>query len=147
MTSTAAPAPPLPNLHRWFRFAATATLAALAVTAAMLALRHDGWRVPFVAAHLAALLALVPLGAGIALHAYRHHRRRNSGTGAALRGVVAANRLNAALVAIILVAAAVSVSQFTGVRVIRASANAVTVALVLTLVVRYFRWRAAAASA
>ena len=146
MTTTAAPSPPFPTLHRWFRFAVTATLAALALTIAMLALRADAWRVPFVAAHLAALLALLPLGAGILVHAYRHHRRFHVGAGETLRAIVEANRLNTALVAVILVAAAISISQFTGVRVIRASANAVTVTLVVTLVIRYFRWRAVAAT-
>lgn len=145
MTTTASRVPPFPNLHRWFRFAAIATLAALALTGAMLALRADAWRIPFVAAHLAALLALLPLGAGIVIHAYRNHRRFHPTPTATLRAIVEANRLNAAIVAIILVAAGISISQFTGVRVIRASANAVTVTLVLTLVVRYFRWRASAA--
>ena len=45
---------------RWFRAWGMAALVALAATVSMLLAGAEGWRVPFVAAHLAALLALLP---------------------------------------------------------------------------------------
>jgi len=125
---------------RWFRGWGVAALASLAVTGGMLALRLEAWRTPFVLAHLAALLALVPLGAVLVGRTFARYRRERGSLVGALRGTLAHDRLATLLVALALVAVAVSLSQFNdGVRVVRSMANFTTVAVIVVLVRRYLR--------
>ncbi|MDA0366438.1 MAG: hypothetical protein O2843_11355, partial [Chloroflexi bacterium] len=58
-------------LDRLFRVAGAGALIALAATGAALALGVEAWRVPFVLAHLLALVALLPLGVALVLAALR----------------------------------------------------------------------------
>lgn len=125
---------------RWFRGWGVAALASLAVTGAMLALRLEAWRAPFVLAHLAALLALVPLGVVLVGGTFARYRRERGSVLGALRGTLTHDRLATLLVALALVAVAVSLSQFQdGVRVVRSLANLTTVGVIVVLVGRYLR--------
>ncbi|MEZ4554176.1 MAG: hypothetical protein R3B59_09745 [Dehalococcoidia bacterium] len=127
-------------VDRWFRGWGVAALASLAVTGGMLALRLEAWRAPFVIAHLAALLALVPLGAVLVGRTFARYRRERGSVLAALRGTLSHDRLATMLVAVAFVAAAVSLSQFQdGVRVVRSIANFTTVGVIAVLVGRYLR--------
>lgn len=125
---------------RWFRIAGTGTLAALAVTGAMLALDASEWRVPFVLAHLGALSGLLPLAlvlvATTAGEAYAEQRT----LGGALRGVLTRDRVATVLVAIFLAGVVVSLSQFQdGIRWLRTVANLTAVSCALLLIGRYLR--------
>ncbi len=126
----------------WFRGAGTVALGTLAGTAIMLALRMDAWRLPFVLAHLCALLALVPLGLVLVSHTLSTYYRARSSFAAALRGTLTHDRFVTALVIVVFTAATISLSQFEGgVRWVRAAANYATVSAILVLVVRYLRSR------
>ena len=125
---------------RWFRGFGVGALAALATTAALLAAQVDAWRVPFVAAHLAALVALIPLAIALVTHATLEARGVHGSLLASLGAVPRRHPTTSLLVALVLFAAVISISQFTGVRAIRATANLIAVALILSLVVRYLRW-------
>ncbi|MFA7248912.1 MAG: hypothetical protein WC273_04705 [Dehalococcoidia bacterium] len=122
----------LRRVDRWFRIAGVATLLALAVTIAMLLGGVESWRVPFVAAHLAALAALLPLGIALVVLGYREA----GGPGAML-----ARHWRIVLV-LAVIAASVTVTgmEFTANRDIRRVSNIVTVSLVVLLVVQYLRW-------
>ena len=125
---------------RWFRGWGVAALASLVVTGAMLALRLDAWRAPFVLAHLAALLALVPLGVVLVGRTFARYRRQRGSVLGALRGTLTHDRLATGLVVLSLVAVAVSLSQFQdGVRVVRSLANLTTVSVIVVLVGRYLK--------
>jgi hypothetical protein len=125
---------------RWFRGWGVAALVSLAVTLGMLALRLEAWRAPFVLAHLAALLALVPLGVVLVGRTFARYRRERGSVLGAVRGTLAHDRLATLLVAVAFVAAAVSLSQFQdGVRVVRSLANFTTVGVIVVLVGRYLR--------
>lgn len=127
---------------RWFRVWGVAALAALAATAAMLALRLEAWRVPFVAAHLAALLALVPLGLALVASTYRAQVRAGNRGFDAVRATLEYDRVATTLTVLAFVAAAVSLSQFDGgIRIVRTVANITTVSMVVTLITRYLRSR------
>lgn len=129
-------------VDRWFRAWGVLALAALGATAAMLALRAEPWRVPFVAAHLAALLALAPLGIALVVSTYVRQLRRGLSAFEAIRATLAHDRVATALTLVAFVAAAVSLSQFEGgVRWVRTTANLVTVTAAVTLIVRYLRSR------
>ena len=125
---------------RWFRGCGIAALVALTATAAMLAFRLDAWRAPFVLAHLAALLALLPLAIVIVWQTYaRGYEERRSILGA-LQATLTHDRVTTLLVAIALVAVAVSLSQFSGgIRALRAAANVTAVSMIVVLVARYLR--------
>jgi hypothetical protein len=115
-------------------------LVALAVTGAMLALGAGPWRVPFVLAHLCALIALVPLGVALVAGALREGYARRRSPAGALRATAERYPLVTALVLLSFVTVAISLSQFSGgVRWVRAAANLTTVAIALTLVARYVR--------
>ncbi len=130
---------------RWFRAWGLGCVAALGVTGVMLAMGADGWRAPFVAAHLAALLALLPLGLALVADALVRSVRVQGSARIALLAVVNGHRVESALVALAFVGAAVSVSQFSdGIRAVRTGANIVTVSAVLILVVRYLNHARAA---
>ncbi|MGE0227040.1 MAG: hypothetical protein AB7I38_10240 [Dehalococcoidia bacterium] len=125
---------------RWFRGWGVAALAALVVTIAMIALRLEAWRAPFVLAHLAALLALVPLGVVLVGRTFARYRRERGSVLGAVRGTLAHDGVATVLVAVAFVAAAVSLSQFQdGVRVVRSLANFTTVGVIVVLVGRYLR--------
>ena len=125
---------------RWFRGWGLAAVASLVVTGVMLALSLEAWRAPFVLAHLSALLALVPLGAVLVGRTFARYRRERGSVLGAVQGTLAHDRLATLLVAIALVAVAVSLSQFQdGVRVVRSAANLTTVGIIVVLVGRYLR--------
>lgn len=125
---------------RWFRGWGVAALLALLATGAMLAFSLDAWRAPFVLAHLCALLALVPLGAVLVGRTFARYREERGSLLAAVRGTLAHDRLATALVAVALVAVAVSLSQFDGgVRLVRSAANLTAVAVIVVLVGRYLK--------
>ncbi|MPZ99424.1 MAG: hypothetical protein GEU80_08830 [Dehalococcoidia bacterium] len=130
---------PVQIADRWFRACGLAAVAALGATAGMLAGGAEAWRVPFVLAHLAALLALVPLGFALVARAFIEARAERGSAWGAISGVIERYPLVTTLVAATFVTAAVSLSQFEGVRWLRSAANLATVALVVTLVVRYLR--------
>jgi hypothetical protein len=137
---TRAPSRTVFVVDRLFRVAGVVVVVALAVTGAMLALGQGAWRVPFVAAHLAALIALVPLGLALVFGALRDGAREG-GSPAAAPGVVWRRyRLVTVLVLLTFVTVAITLSQFSGgVRGVRVVSNLATVAIVLTLVARYLR--------
>ncbi len=141
--------PPAPEpVHRWFLACAATTAASLAVTVGALAVGVGWWRGPFVLAHAAALLALIPLAIAVLTVAWRRERQQTAGNRAALRALLRRHRQEAALAAMALGTAAVSLSQFPeGVRALRATANGFTIGLMFLLVLRYGRarrrWRAA----
>ncbi len=126
----------------WFRAWGTAALLSLTVTAGALLAGFEGWRLPFVLAHLAALLALVPLGLVILSRVVGGEYARRGSVAGAVRGVFAHDRIASVLVVVALVAIAVSLSQFQdGIRWLRALANYTTVSIILVLVARYLRTR------
>jgi MFS family permease len=123
---------------RWFRGWGVAALLALLATGAMLALSLEAWRAPFVLAHLCALLALVPLGVVLVARTFARYREERGSVLGGVRGTLAHDRLTTLLVAVALVAVAVSLSQFDGgVRAVRSAANLTTVAVIVALVGRY----------
>ena len=129
-------------VDRWFRVWGVLALLALAATAAMLALRLEAWRGPFVAAHLAALLALFPLGVALVASTYLGRLRTGHSTLGAVGATLTHDRVATALTVLALAAACVSLSQFeVGVRMERTAANLVTVSVVVVLVGRYVRSR------
>ena len=124
----------------WFRGWGFGAIAALVGTLGMLALRMPEWRVPFVIAHVAALLAVAPLGVVLVGQTFARYRRESGSVAGGLRGLFTHDRLVTALVLASFVTAAVSLSQFQGgIRWLRALANYSTVAIVVTLTSRYLR--------
>lgn len=124
----------------WFRGWGYGAIAALVGTLAMLAVQMPEWRVPFVIAHLAALLAVAPLGVVLVVQTFARYRRSSDSVAGGLRGLFTHDRLVTALVLAAFVTAAVSLSQFQGgIRWLRALANYSTVAIVVTLIWRYLR--------
>ena len=124
----------------WFRGWGFGAIAALVGTLAMLWLQMPEWRVPFVVAHLAGLLAVAPLGVVLVGQTFARYRRSSGSVAGGLRGLFTHDRLVTALVLASFVTAGVSLSQFQGgIRWLRALANYSTVAIVVTLVWRYLR--------
>lgn len=117
---------------RWFRILGVATVMALGSTGILLLAEGNAWRVMFVITHLAALLALLPLGIVLVLRAYRHE--------GGLLAMAARHPLVGALLACLAVTVTMSLLNFQGDREVRRIANLTTVAIVLVLVVRYLRW-------
>lgn len=141
MTSTAAgrtasrraPGPWLLRLDAGFRFFGKVTLALLLATAGLLLAGVEAWRALFALAHLAALIALVPLGVALAVHAVRQE--------GSLGAAVARHRLVVGLLLLAAVAVALSLANFEdGNRLVRRTANLTTVGIALVLVWRYFAW-------
>ena len=131
---------PLWFADAWFRGWGYGAIAALVGTLAMLWLQMPEWRVPFVVAHLAGLLAVAPLGVVLVGQTFARYRRSSGSVAGGLRGLFTHDRLVTALVLAVFVTAAVSLSQFQGgIRWLRALANYSTVAIVVTLVWRYLR--------
>ncbi len=119
-------------VDRWFRRLGLATLAALFATGVFLFAEGSAWRVMFVIAHIAALLALLPLAVVLALRAARDAKSPP----AVLQRYPVASMLMAALA----VTVALSLANFEGNRDARRVANLSSVALILALVWRYLRW-------
>lgn len=132
-----APSRSLRITDRWFRIVGAGTLAMLALTGGMLVAGVDTWWVPFVGAHLLALVALLPLAFVLLIEA-----GRASGGPAAM---VRRHPLPAALVTALAVTVALSLMNFEGNRDVRRFANFSSVAIILLLVVRYLRWSRAPA--
>jgi di/tricarboxylate transporter len=132
--------PGLALADRFFRLGAKVTLGLLLLTAGLYAFDFDHWRAAFTAAHLAALVALLPLGVALTRHGLR--RTREAGDPGVL-GLLRRYRVVMLLLAVVLVAVVVSLVNFEdGSRVVRRIANFTTVGIVLALVVRYLRWSA-----
>ncbi|MSQ30343.1 MAG: hypothetical protein EXR68_07660 [Dehalococcoidia bacterium] len=119
-------------VDRWFRSAGILAILALLVTFGMIFAGADGWRGPFVAAHLAALVALLPLALALVVYAYRE--------AGSLGAMVARHTLVAGALAVIAVTVTVSLMEFTGNREVRRIANLTSVAVIVLLVVHYLRW-------
>lgn len=117
---------------RWFRTLGAGAVMALGATGILLFAESSAWRVIFVVAHLAALLALLPLGVVLVLRAYRQ-----SG---GLTSMVRRYPVVAVLLVCLLVTIVASLMNFDGNREARRVANLASVALILVLVVRYLRW-------
>ncbi len=121
-----------------FRNAGKVTIALLLTTLALLVVDADYWVSTFLLAHLAALVALLPLGVVLVRHAFaRAAAEGDPGPG----GVM--SRYRDVVVVLLLIAIAVTVTLVNfedGIRWLRRVANFVTVGLVLFLVVRYMRW-------
>lgn len=121
-----------------FRNAGKVTIAMLLTTLALRVVGADYWTAIFDLAHLAALVALVPLG--VVLVRYGFRRASEAGDGGLL-GVLRRYRTVAIILAAIVGAVTVTLVTFEdGPRTLRQTANLTTVAMVLLLVVRYLRW-------
>mgnify|MGYP003348061781 CR=1 FL=1 len=121
---------------RVFRVAGIVTIGALLATIALL-LRGapaSQWHLPFVAAHLAALVALLPLGAALIARAYVE--------AGGVSAMIARHRAVVLMLLIVAVAVTVTLLEFTAHRAVRRVSNTVTVTLVLVLVAQYLRWYA-----
>ena len=133
--STAAPV-----ADRMFRVFGVVALASLLLTFASLGTGIGAWRVPFVAAHLATLLALAPLGVVLAVEAIAQASRDAGSLGGVPAALARRHGFVLLLLAIISVSIAVSLANFSGgQRWLRSTANYVSVVIILTLVVRYLR--------
>ncbi len=119
-------------VDRLFRISGVVTIAALVVAGAMLLAGAAAWWVPFVAAHLGALVALVPLGLVLVVYAYRE-------AGGVLP-MVARHVAITLVLAVITVTVTVTLRAFTANPEVRRISNIITVTLVLLLVARYLRW-------
>ncbi len=119
-------------VDRLFRVSGIVTLIALAVTIAMLLAGAAAWWMPFVAAHLTALIALVPLGLVLIAYGYRE--------AGGVAPMLARHGIVAAALAVIAVSVTVTLLEFSTNRDVRRVANIVTVSLVVLLVVHYLRW-------
>lgn len=124
-----------------FRVAGVGALVLLVATVTLGLLDVAAWRPVFTAAHVAALVALVPLGVALVRCAFREASRAGR---PGIAGVISRYRGTALLLAVALVAVAVSLANFEdGNRLLRRVANFTTVGIALTMVVRYLRWRRA----
>ena len=123
---------------RTFRLFGKLAIALLLATAGLLAADIEAWRGVFALAHLVAVVALVPLGGALVVHAFREAAARGEpGLGAVLRR----HQVVALLLAVAAVTIALSLANFEGgSRVLRRAANLTTVTIVLVLVWRYLAW-------
>jgi hypothetical protein len=126
-------------LDRWFRAWGLVTIGLLATTA--LALLVDArWRFPFALAHLAALVALLPLAIALAARALLEGREHARSWPGAIGYVASRYALVVALVLVAFATIALSLANFEdGNRAVRSLANFATVAIIAVLVVRYLR--------
>ncbi len=124
---------------RWFRMMGGVTLALLAATLALQVAGREAWRPVFGLAHLAALVALVPLGIAILRHATREASA--AGAGPLLPALVQRHPQVAFLLAAAALTIVLSLLNFEdGNRALRRVANLTTVAIMMALVLRYLRW-------
>jgi peptidoglycan/LPS O-acetylase OafA/YrhL len=122
-----------------FRLAGAGALALLAATAVLLAMDVEAWHPIFAFAHLAALIALAPLGVLLVARAFAEARREGE---PGITGVWRRHRRVAVVLGIVAITVAVSLLNFQdGIRWLRRVANLTTVVLVLVLVARYLWWR------
>lgn len=125
--------PSLALLDRNFRLFGKLALALLLTTAGLLVVEIEAWRAVFALAHLAALIALLPLGVALVARAVREEG-----------GLVAAARMHrgvTVLLAVAAVAVVLSLANFEGGnRDLRRVANLTTVAIAVVLVWRYLLW-------
>jgi len=136
--SGVAPSQWLIRLDRNFRLFGKLAIALLLATGGLLAAGVDAWRAVFALAHLAALVALLPLGIALIAHAFRAAAAEGEG---GLMSVLRRHRLVAVLLAITVVTVVLSLANFEdGSRLIRRTANFTTVGIVLVLVLRYLVW-------
>ena len=128
----------LVRADRVFRLFGKLALALLITTAGLLIADIEAWRAVFASAHLAALIALLPLGIALIAHAFREARSEDD---PGLTGVLRRHRTVAILLAVVLVTVALSLANFEGgSRVVRRVANLTTVSIALVLVWRYLAW-------
>lgn len=126
---------------RNFRLFGKVTLALLLATAGLVAADIDAWRGVFALAHLAALIALLPLGIALIAHAFSTARAEGDGRVGGVLGVLRRHRLVAVLLVVALVAVVFSLANFEGGnRILRRTANLTTVGIALVLVWRYLLW-------
>ncbi|MEI6136523.1 MAG: hypothetical protein WCQ48_03785 [Chloroflexota bacterium] len=119
-------------VDRLFRVSGIVTLIALAATIVMLIAGVATWWMPFVAAHLTALIALAPLGLVLIAYGYRE--------AGGVTSMIARHGIVAAALAVIAVSVTITLLEFSTNRDVRRVANIVTVSLVVLLVVHYLRW-------
>lgn len=119
-------------VDRWFRFAGIAAILALAVTIAMLVAGSEGWRGPFVAAHLAALAALLPLGIALVVYGYRE--------AGSLGALLSRHALIAGALVVIAVLVVITQVNFYANPNIRRISNITNVTIILLLIAHYLRW-------
>ncbi|GMU41504.1 MAG: hypothetical protein AMXMBFR23_23700 [Chloroflexota bacterium] len=111
----------------------------LGLTAALLLAGAEAWRPVFALAHLAALVALIPLGVALVRHAARAAREADAGP--VVPALIQRHPQVAFLLAAATVAVVVSLMNFEdGIRWLRRVANFTTVGIILVLVARYLRW-------
>lgn len=142
MTTRPTGSPPVPawlvRSDRSFRLFGKLAVALLLTTAGLLAAEIEAWRGVFALAHLVAVVALLPLGGALLVHAVREAAAAGEPP---LRGVADRHRVVAALLVVMAIAIALSLANFEGgSRVLRRVANLTTVAIVLVLVWRYLAW-------
>jgi len=119
-------------VDRWFRFAGIAAVLALLVTFGMLFAGAEGWRGPFVAAHLAALAALLPLGIALVVYGYRE--------AGSLGALLSRHALIVGALVVIAVLVVITQVNFYANPDIRRISNFANVTIILLLIVRYLRW-------
>lgn len=133
MTTSSTPPRSLLLADRVFRIVGLVAVGLILATIGMVLVGAEGWRAPFAAAHLAALVALVPLGIAVVAYAYRDA----GGLGAML----ARHARVVIVLALIAVSVTITLMEFDGGnRELRRIANFTTVGLVLLLIVNYLRW-------
>jgi len=122
-----------------FRVAGSAAVVLLAATIALGMAGVEAWRTVFTLAHVAALIALAPLGVVVGWHGFAEAARRGD---PGLGGVWRRYRQVIFVLFVIAVAVVVSLLNFEdGNRGLRRAANYTTVLLSLVLVLRYLGWR------
>ena len=128
----------LVRLDRNFRLFGKLALALLLATVGLLAADVEAWRGVFGLAHLAALIALLPLGVALVAHAFRSASAEGKGRPLS---VLRRHRFVAVLLAITTVTVVLSFASFEdGNRLVRRTANFTTVGVVVVLVWRYLAW-------
>ena len=123
---------------RSFRLFGKLAIALLLATAGLLAAGIEAWRGVFALAHLVAVVALLPLGGALVVHAFREAAARGE---RGLPALLRRHRVVAVLLVVMAITVALSLANFEGgSRVLRRIANLTTVAIVLILVWRYLAW-------
>ena len=123
---------------RSFRLFGKLAIALLLATAGLLAAGIEAWRGVFALAHLVAVVALLPLGGALVVHAFREAAARGE---PGLPALLRRHRVVAVLLVVMAITVALSLANFEGgSRVLRRIANLTTVAIVLILVWRYLAW-------
>jgi len=119
-------------VDRSFRIFGIVTLVGIAITILGAMNGAGWWRPVFSASHLAALIALVPLGVALVVYAYRE--------AGSLGAMLSRHARIVITLAVIAVSVTITLVEFDGNRTVRRISNFTTVGLVLLLIVHYFRW-------